>query len=97
MCGFVRTFEFLVSQRFDATAMHTLWRITTGTAGFDGVFVQIVGQPAQVAVAHKWIACQMPMQSRLIYRLSVGFWNSYTDGTKTTRKQKQITNGKYVV
>jgi hypothetical protein len=53
------TFDFLLAQRFNLSAVHLLWRFAFGAARFDWIFVQIVGQPAQIAVANEWIPCQM--------------------------------------
>lgn len=54
------TFEFLVSQHFDAPTMHAFGCFATGAARLDRILVQIVGQPAQIAIADERITCQMP-------------------------------------
>lgn len=62
----VRTFEFFISQRFDASSMHAFGCIASGTASFDGVLMQIVGQPAQIAVTYKGVAGQVPEWIRFV-------------------------------
>lgn len=39
--------------------MHLLRCFTLGATRFDGILVQVVGQPAEVAIANERVPCQM--------------------------------------
>jgi hypothetical protein len=56
---FSLTFDFLLAQRFNLSAVHLLGRFAFGAARFDRILVQIVGEPPQIAVANEGISCQM--------------------------------------
>lgn len=58
------TLEFLVTQHLDAAAMHTLGRLTACATRLDRILVQIIGQPAEIAIADERITRQMPATSR---------------------------------
>lgn len=53
------TFDLLLSQRLNLSSMHFLRRFAFCAARFNRILVQVVGQPAQTAIANEWISCQM--------------------------------------
>lgn len=53
------TFDLLLPQRLNLPSVHFLRCFALGAARFDRILVQVVGQPAQIAIANKRISCQM--------------------------------------
>lgn len=66
---FKLTFDFLLPQRLNLSSVHFLRCFAFGAARFDWIFVQIVGQPSQIAIANKWISCQMSVLYRELFSI----------------------------
>ena len=54
------TLQLVVLEGGQAPALHPLGRVALGVRRLHGVAVQVVGQPAQVAVADERVARQVP-------------------------------------
>lgn len=59
MFNFQLTFNFFFSQWFNLSSVHLFRCFTLGATRFYWILMQVVSQPAQVAIANKWISCQM--------------------------------------
>lgn len=70
------TFEFLLAQRFNAPAMHPLRWLTACSTCLYGIFVQIVGQPAQIAVTNERILGQMSIQIHIYIYIKIRMYKS---------------------
>lgn len=57
------TFELLVAQCLDTSALHPLGRLTASPRRLDGVAVEVLGQPAEVAVADEGVAAKMAAET----------------------------------
>lgn len=58
------TFIFGLSHLADPSAVHPSRGLTSGAASFDGVCMQVLGQPPQVAIANERVACKVPVKTK---------------------------------
>lgn len=75
------TFKLFFAKSLNSTAMHSFWRITAGPTRFDGVFMQIIGKPSQIAVTNERISCQVSIGNQpsefkkcLTFRFTYSVW-----------------------
>jgi len=60
------TFELVFLKSFQPLSLHSLRRVALGSGGFDGVVMQIFGEPTEIAVANERVTGQVPAHLRFM-------------------------------